>query len=223
MKTYQSLLLIFLIVLTSCNKNKETKQTNEPPKKEWKLNIEDEKLVGFSEDAFTKVKWFYWVKDQDTTSYKFRIAELKNDSLVSVAIEVEKQIDFKTCLDSLNALFPIIEKEFDLKNLYSLDIGQTIYYPDFAKEISSQFDKNFGKKITSHKKFNEMMMQTPITKNINSIIGKYNKKINSYSVEKFGLLEKSSFGYLIKDADFSDYPDFIIEGHVSVLFEDIKP
>lgn len=205
--------------MTSCNKNQEIKQNIEALKKEWKLNIEDEKLVGFTEDAFTKAKWFYWVKDQDTTNYKFRFAELKNDSLVSVLIKVEKQIDFKTCLDSLNALFPIIEKEFNLNKMYSLYVGQVIYYPDLAKEISTQYEKDFGKKITSHKKFNEMMMQQPTTENLNSIIERYNKKIRAFSVEKFGLIEKPVFSLFIKDVDFSDYPDFIIEGNTSVLFE----
>lgn len=58
MKTYQSLLFLSLIVLTSCNKNKETTQITELSKNEWKLNIEDKKLVGFTEDTFNKANWF---------------------------------------------------------------------------------------------------------------------------------------------------------------------
>ena len=58
MKPIQSLLFLSLIVLTSCNKNKETTQITELSKNEWKLNIEDEKLVGFTEDTFNKAKWF---------------------------------------------------------------------------------------------------------------------------------------------------------------------
>lgn len=58
MKTCQSLLFLSLIVLTSCNKNKETTQITELSKNEWKLNIEDKKLVGFTEDTFNKANWF---------------------------------------------------------------------------------------------------------------------------------------------------------------------
>jgi len=54
MKTCQSLLFLSLIVLISCNKNKETTQITELSKNEWKLNIEDKKLVGFTEDTFNK-------------------------------------------------------------------------------------------------------------------------------------------------------------------------
>jgi len=220
MKTHQSLVLICLLFFIFCDKKNKTISPTEPTDFEWKLTITDEELVGFTKEIKTKAKWYYWVKDKDTTNFKFRLSELKVDSLVQIVLEVKSPIEFKICLDSLNSIFLTVEKDFNLNKINDIYIGQTIYYPDLTKEFSNEYENQFGKKHISHEKINILLKKLPITEKLNSINSKYNVKVSTFGIEKFGIIEKKNFRIFPENYDFSDYPDFSIEGFTDILIKE---
>lgn len=220
MKPHQSLVLICLLFFISCDKKSETISSTEPTEFKWKLTITDEELVGYTKDVKNKAKWYYWVKDKDTSNFKFRLSESKVDSLVQIVVEVKSPTDFKICLDSLNAIFPLIEKDFKLDKLNDFFIDQTIYYPDLTKEITSEYKMQFGRKNISHEKINSLLMELPLIAKLNSIISKYNVKVSAFSIEKFGIIDKTNFRIYPENYDFSDYPDFSIEGFTDILIKE---
>ena len=87
---------------------------------------------------------------------------------------------------------------------------------DLAKSLTGEYEHEFGQKNISREKLNKFLLQSSLTLQLDSLLNPLNKKVESYGMEKFGLMEKKHFKqYLYDNAgvtniDFTEYPEFTI-------------
>lgn len=206
MKLLQHTLTIYsvTVLLFSCAE-KSKKTTNSTFKKEI---VE---RVGYTEEVYSKVYKYYWVT-KDTSDLKFYVYERKMDSTVLFASEHHKQIDFAVLLDSLSSAFAKINSDFDIYKIESLIFKQALYYPDLNQSLSHAYKEKYGEAPIDYLSLQKFLMSTTITAQLNAFLKPLNKKVKSYSIEKFHLLDKEQFSKFYPEMRFENYPDFTLSG-----------
>lgn len=167
--------------------------------------------VGYTEENYNKIYTYYWVA-KDTSDLKFTLYEKKIDNTVLLVSEHNKQIDFSVLLDSLNNALPEIRKDFDLYKIESFSFKQPLYYPDLNHTLTTAYQKRFGDKWIDYPELKEFLLSASLTPQLNTFFNPLHKKVKSYSIEKFHLLDKQRCIKLYPNMDFSTYPDFMLSG-----------
>ncbi|PWN72309.1 hypothetical protein C1631_006845 [Chryseobacterium phosphatilyticum] len=194
-----------MIFLISCTEKSKTK-VNRPT-----LKKEIMERTGYTEETYSKVYKYYWVTE-DTSDLKFDVYERKADSTVMFSSEHHKQIDFAVLLDSVNGAFTKINSDFDLSKLESLIFKQPLYYPDLNRELSQAYEARYGKVAVDYPTLQQFLLSAPITLKINTFLKPLNKKVKSYSIEKFHLLSLEQIKKFYPDMQFENDPDFTLFG-----------
>lgn len=219
--------IILLILLISCvqeNKsnpeNTHVIQDTEDTILIKQQNVLNEAYeVGFYSKSFS----YYWVTSKDTIDFFMNVAEYEKDSTFHINIHHKKPLLFTTILEKINQSLPTIRNDFDIAKFSSIYFKSPIYYLDLSKELSSEYEKKFGKKGISYQKLNEFLLNSSLNTRLNSFLYPLNKKVKRYSIEKFQLVDKNNFSSYLPDTDLTDYPEFAIGGMgLSVQLENIK-
>lgn len=219
--------IILLILLISCgHENKSnSKSTNVIHDTKDTLLIKQQNVLNKSYEVgfYSKLFSYYWVTGKDTIDFFMNVSEYEKDSTCSINIHHKKSLLFTTTLDRIDQSLTTIKNDFDITKLSFIFLRSPIYYFDLTKELMNEYEKKFGKKAISYQDLNDYLLSSNLNTRLNSLLQPLNKKVKSYSIEKFQLVDKNNFNIYLPDTDLTDYPEFAIGGMgLSVQLENIK-
>lgn len=210
-----TLLFITIIALTSCvQETKSNKQTEKPfdnldtliVKHKHELNKSYE--VGFYSKSYS----YYWLVGKDTLDFVVNATEYEKDSTLHINIYHEQPILFTKALTKIGECIPSIKEDFYISKLNSFYFRNLIYYFDLTKELSSEYDKQFGRKNISYEKLNTFLLNSNMNKQLDDFVNPFDKKVKRYGIEKFHLTDKKYFSEYLPNVDLTEYPEFAING-----------
>lgn len=217
MKTILPVLIILLLLVTSCNhssKNKDNNQAKTEQSSADTVIVRIESKIDKSDELafFSKSVKYCWVIDKDTLDFIVGVNEVAGDSSVSIRTIHYKPILFTKALDKINDCLPLIAQDFDLSKLSSLDFAPPIFYKDLTNELSDSYENQFGNKNIKRQELNEFLMNSWLQERVEDFLQPFNKSVKRYSIEKYHLLEKKYYNQYIPNKDLDDYPSFSIHG-----------
>jgi len=205
---------LILVLLSSCNYKTQNTGNNVVNKLESPRLVKAAiKLEGWNKDFYTKAYNYYWIAEGDTLGLQLNVSEAIKDSAVSIVIMHQKPIKFATVIDSLTTWIPRIKEDFAMNKLNSLYFKEPIYYPDINKLLSQEYEEKFGKKRIDQQKLSQFLLSTSLTRELNDFLKPlHSKKVSSYTVEKFHLIDRKHYQSYLPETNTADYPDFSIHG-----------
>lgn len=210
-----TLIISFTLVFISCNqetkKNNQTTVTNDKTDTiivKHKNDLNKSYEVGFLSKSYS----YYWLVDNDTLDFSVNAREYEKDSTLHLSIHHKEPKIFTTTLTKINECLPRIREDFHLTKLNSLYFRDPIYYFDLIKVLSSEYEKQFGRKNISYEKLNQFLLKSKLNKQLDNFANPLDKKVNRYSIEKFHLTDKKYFGDYLPNVDLTEYPEFTING-----------
>lgn len=213
--TTLTLLFITVIGCISCvQETKSNKQTEKSfvnldtliVKHKHELNKSYE--VGFYSKSYS----YYWLVGKDTLDFVVNATEYEKDSTLHLNIYHKQPILFTKALTKISECYPLIKEDFQLSKLNSFYFKEPIYYFDLAKELSTEYEKQFGRKRISYEKLNQFLLNSKLNKQLSNFVNPLNKKIIQYGIEKFHLMDKKYYGDYLPNINVKEYPEFIING-----------
>lgn len=215
MKKRHSLILFISLALASCGSPTAESTSNKNTTKDSdtvivKYNIP---LNGSTKDSayFRKVCEYYWLVSGDTLDFHISIEEWKSDNRLTLAFLHSTPVLFADVLSKTTACLPLIKKDFDLSKLASIWFNTPIFYPDQAKQLSSEYEKKFGKKDVGHHKLNSFLEQTSLAAQLNELLFPLNKQVKFCQCEKAQLAFRKDYNQYYPNLKLSYYPDFTID------------
>lgn len=218
----------FIITLTllSCNNPNQTKETTTSETGEIaqdtvlvKIHNEIDKSyeIGFCSKSYT----YCWITGRDTLDLKVEFTEYVRDSSVQMRVFNRQPILFTTVIDKVNECLPLIQEDFDLKNLSSLYFEPPILYKDLTIELSQDYKNQFGQENISYEQLNRFLMNSWLEQRINLFLNQFGKTTRRYGIEKFHLLDKEYYSEYIPTTNLNEYPEFSINGMgISVIINE---
>ena len=210
-----TLIIVFLLVLISCkqeeklnNRNMESTDKNDTIIVMNKNDLNQSYEVGFLSKSYS----YNWLVGLDTLDFSINAQEYEKDGTLNLSVHHKNPITFKNALIKINACIPNIQKDFYLTKLKSLYFRDPIYYFDLVKELSVQYEKQFGNKNISYEKLNQFFLNSNVNKKVDNFLSPLNKKTKLYSIEKFYLMDKKYFPEYLPGVDLTGYPEFAING-----------
>lgn len=208
----------FLLAITfgfiSCNQEaKSSGQTekasgNDTITVKHKHDLNKAYEVGFLSKSYS----YYWIDGKDTLDLVLRATEYQKDSTLHLVIHHKKPILFTTALAKINDCSALIKEDFYLSKLHSLYFEAPVFYFDLTKELSAEYEKQFGRKNVSYEKLNQFLLNSKLNKQLDDFANPLDKKTKRYGIEKFHLMEKKHFDTYLPNADLTDYPEFALHG-----------
>lgn len=213
--TNLTLILSLTLGFISCNQetksNNQTTVTNDKTDTiivKHKNDLNKSYEVGFLSKSYS----YYWLVGNDTLDFSVNARQYEKDSTLHLSIHHKKPIIFTTALTRINECLPQIKEDFYLTKLNSLYFRDPIYYFDLVKELSTEYEKQFGRKNISYEKLNDFLLKSKVNKQLDNFVSPLDKKIKRYSIEKFHLTDKKYFGEYLPNVDLKEYPEFAING-----------
>ena len=210
-----TLILSLTLGFTSCNQEtKSNNQTDETHDKtdtivlKHKNDLNKSYEVGFLSKSYS----YYWLVGNDTLDFSVNAREYEKDSTLHLSIHHKKPIILTTALTRINECLPQIKEDFNLTKLNSLYFRDPIYYFDLIKELSTEYEKQFGRKNISYEKLNEFLLKSNLNEQLDNFVGPLDKKTKRYVIEKFHLTDKKYFEEYLPNVDLTEYPEFAING-----------
>jgi len=211
--------LTLIITLTlgfmSCNQGTKTKsQSNENIKRTDTVLVKHKNELNKSYEVgfYSKSYSYYWVRDKDTLDFVVSATEREKDSTLQISVYHKSPVLLSTTLTKINDCFSLIREDFNLTKLSSLYFRDPIYYFDLVKELSTEYEKQFGQKNISYEKLNQFLLESSLNKKFDNFVNPLDKKVKRYSIEKFHLTDKKYFGEYLPNVDLTKYPEFAING-----------
>lgn len=164
--------------------------------------------VGFYSKSYS----YYWVAGKDTLDFHLSAAAHEKDSSLHLNIHHKGPLLFTDVLRKIKECLPIIEEDFDLSKLSSLNFRSPIYYLDLAKELSSEYEQEFGQKNISYETLDLFLLKTKLNLQLDKFLAPLNKRVQRYGIEKFHLLNKKYYSSYLPGIDLAAYPEFTIGG-----------
>jgi len=199
----------------SCNQetrsNNQTAVTNDKTDTiivKHKNDLNKSYEVGFLSKSYS----YYWLVGNDTLDFSVNAREYQKDSTLHLSIHHKNPIIFATALTKINECLPHIQEDFKLTKLNSFYFRDPIYYFDLVKQLSTEYEKQFGRKNISYEKLNQFLLKSNVYKQLENLVSPLDKKIKRYSIEKFHLTDKKYFGEYLPSVDLTEYPEFAING-----------
>lgn len=210
--------ILFSITLSLLSCIQETKSENQT--ENTSANVKDTIIAkqrnvlikSYEVDFYSKAYSYYWIVGKDTLDFVLNATEHKKDSTLHLNIHHKRPIFFYTTLTRISECIPLIREEFYISKFKSIYFRNPIYYLDLTKELSSEYEKQFGQKYISYKKLNQFLLNSKPNKNLNGFVNSLDKKVKRYSIEKFQLTEKKYYGGYLTGVDLTEYPEFAING-----------
>jgi len=215
------ILYVLSITVISCGESNIRKQTtiiNNTQSIQDTIIVKEIDDVGLIFQNIFSLYSYTWLVGKDTLDFALTVLELKEDNTFDLRIHHGEPILFSNVLEKIEECFPLIEEDFNLSKLRSISFREPIYYLDLAQRLSSEYEQKFGRKIIEYEKLNPFLLKTSFTLQLDSFLNLLNKKVQSYEIEKFDLIEKKYYEmYLYFNEsrtyiDFSEYPEFTITG-----------
>lgn len=210
-----SLLSVVVIILISCiQETKSNIQTEKAfdnidtliVKHKQELNRSYE--VGFYSKSYS----YYWLAGKDTLDFVLNATEYEKDSTLHLNIYHKRPVFFRTALTKINDCIPSIKEDFYMSKLNSFNFRDPIYYIDLAKDLSTEYERQFGRKNITYGKLNQFLLNSNLNKQLDNFVKPLDKKTKKYSIEKFYLIDKKHFGDYLLNVDLTGYPEFAING-----------
>ena len=164
--------------------------------------------VGFYSKSYS----YYWLVGKDTLDFKLSANEYEKDSTLHIYIHHKNSILFSTALTKINECYPHIKEDFYLAKLNSFYFRDPIFYFDLTKELSTNYEKQFGRKNIGYRKLSEFLIKSNITNQLNNFVSPIDKKVTRYGIEKFYLMDKKYYNSYLQNEDLTKYPEFAING-----------
>jgi len=173
-------------------------------------------------DFYSKSYSYYWLVSKDTLDFVFCINEYKKDNTFSLRIFHKEPMSFKTILEKIEECIPLIEEDFNLSKLTSINFEAPIFYLDLAKKMSSEYVQEFGRKNVTYERFSKFLFKSSLHSQLCDFLNPLNKEVRHYGFEKFFLIEKEHYGSYLPNTDFTEYPEFTFNAHsgISVSLQD---
>lgn len=164
--------------------------------------------VGFYSKSYT----YFWIIGTDTLDFALNATEHEKDSTLHLNVYHKDPILFTIALTKINECFPLIKEDFNTRKLSSLYFKDPVFYYDLTKELSTEYEQQFGRKTISYKKLNQFLLNSSLNTELNNFVRPFEKKIERYGIEKFQLMSKQHYGGFLPNVDIDKYPEFAIEG-----------
>lgn len=210
------LFIVSILILASCVQDKKTNTENQKSSIEisdtiifkHKNTLNESYEVGFYSKSYS----YYWLKGKDTLDLILNVTEFEKDSTLDLNIIHENPILFSAVLSEINKCLPLIKQDFDISKLSSICFKSPIYYLDLTKELSSEYEQNFGRRNISYSKLNQFLLKSSLTTRLNNFLNPLVKKTKRYHIEKFHLIDKKYYRKTMTKIDFTEFPEFSISG-----------
>lgn len=164
--------------------------------------------IGFYSKSYS----YYWLVGNDTLDFVLSASEYEKDSSLHLMAHHKKPILFTTTLTKIIDCYSLIKEDFYLSKLSSFYFKEPIFYFDLAKELSTEYEKQFGRKNISYEKLNHFLLNSNLNKQLGNFLNPIDKTVKHYSIEKFHLLDKSYYREYLPNIDLTKYPEFTITG-----------
>lgn len=164
--------------------------------------------VGFLSKSYS----YYWLVGKDTLDFSVNAREYEKDSTLHLKIYHKQPILFTRALIKISECITLIKADFYFSKLNSFYFRDPMYYFDLTKDLSNEYEQQFGGKNISYEKLNHFLLNSNLNKQLDNFLNPFDKKIKRYSIEKFHLTDKEYFGDYLPYVDFTAYPEFAING-----------
>lgn len=210
------LLILILFGLFSCKEGKNSKAiatTNPKPNSDTTIVKSQNKIdSSYGRQTLSKSYTYYWLTGGDTLDFQL-FAHEYHDTSLSISISHKKSpMLFEVALQRIIACLDVMKEDFTLSKLQYISTFSPMYYPDLSKQIAYGYEQRFGRRAVSYEMLNEFMLKTDVNNMLNTFLQPVKKKVRSYGIEKFHVLEKEQFRSYLPIADVSAYPDFVFHG-----------
>lgn len=219
MKQSITILCIIVLVISGCNRVVRNK--TEIIEKQDTIIVKKINTLNKTcqTNLYSKSYSYYWLVEKDTLDLIINVIEYKKDSTICFSVFHKKPKLFADVLKETTDCLPLIEEDFEVKRLKSINFEAPIFYLDLAKKISSEYEIEYGRKNIGYKEFNQFLLTSSLTSQLNDFIKPLNKKVERYGFEKFFLIDKSDYKSYIPNVDFTEYPEFIFNAHSGIFVQ----
>jgi hypothetical protein len=193
---------------TKSNGQTEKFSDNDTVIVKYKQDLNKPYEVGF----YSKLYSYYWLVGKDTLDFFVSATEYEKDTTLHLRVHHRKPILFTTTLTKINECYSLIKEDFCLSKLTSFYFKEPIYYLDLAKELSTEYEQQFGLKNINYEELNQFLLNSKLNKQLGSFVNPLDKKIKRYNIEKFHLMDKKHYGNYLSNIDLTAYPKFTING-----------
>jgi len=222
MRKVTIILSVFMLVLSGCGQT--TKKQTETIDIQDTIIIKQRNVFNqlWQTDFYSKSYSYYWLVGKDTLGFVLRINEYKNDTTFSLRVFHKEPVLFTTILEKIEECVPLIEEDFNLSKLTSINFEAPIFYLDLAKKLSSEYEQEFGRKNVSYERFSKFLFKSSLNSQLCDFLNPLNKKVRHYGFEKFFLIDKEHYESYLPNTDFTEYPEFTFNAHtgISVSLQD---
>jgi len=146
---------------------------------------------------FKKTISYTLVLGKDTSDFQIFVSQAKKNQDISIytVYNLKKEKSEKLYvqrLKELKYLLKVVNNDFNLNYLSSLYLGRLIYNGDIALTIMKLYNVKFGKNsnVLSPDKISDLILESKLTDDINSILSQYSKKISDVGLEKITFVPK---------------------------------
>ena len=159
---------------------------------------------------------YYWLAGKDTVDFALNVVKYKTDSVLSLDVSHKNPILFTTALEKIEECFPLIKEDFDVSKFESINFKVPVFYLDLAKNLSNEYEQEFGRKNISQERLNQFLLKSNLTLQLNDFLSPLNKKVKRYGFEKFHLIDKENYNEYLPNVDFAEYPEFTLNAHIGI-------
>ena len=212
------LMILFIITFGFISCGHETKSNNQTDQKsgithdttivKHKNDLNKSYEVGFYSKSYT----YYWITGTDTLDFTINATEHEKDSTLHLNVYHKDPVLFRIALTKINECFSLIKKDFNTTKLSSFYFKDPIFYFDLTKELSTEYEQEFGQKTISYKKLNQFLLNSNLNTKLDNFVRPFEKKVERYGIEKFQLMSKQNYRNFLPNIDIAKYPEFAIEG-----------
>lgn len=218
MKTFKKIIITLTITTGLISCFQESKKSNKQSDKtstiidtiivKQKHKLDKSYEIGFYSKSYS----YYWVVGKDTLDFAVNATEYEADSTLNISVIHKSPILFSTTLTKIKECLPLIKNDFYLSKLNSLYFKEPIFYSDLTKELSADYEKQFGRKNISYEKLNLFLLNSKMNIQLNDFLNPLDKVVKRYGIEKFHLMDKKYFSGSLPNVDLIEYPEFTING-----------
>ncbi len=212
------LLILISLGFVSCQQEAGSTapvETQPVPSRDTIIVKRQKTLSGPNEVGFYSRYYYYnWVVGKDTLPYTLSVSEYEMDGTVSLQLFHKDPMLFSTTLEIIKSGFGRVSEDFDLSKLKYVFFRSPAYYPDLTKQLSQEYEQQFGWKEVGYQKLDQFLLGSTINSQLNELFSPLGMKVTRYGIEKARIMNRESVGLTLDlpEVDFSAYPEYMIHG-----------
>ncbi|NDV70344.1 hypothetical protein [Dysgonomonas sp. 25] len=165
--------------------------------------------------SYTKSYSYYWITGKDTLDFRLNARQLKEGSLY-ISISHNKPMSFADALKKTEECLPLLQEDFDVSEITSINFRAPIFYLDLAKRLSDEYKQLFERENIPYEKLNDFLLQSSMTSQLNDFLSPLDKEVKYYGLEKAFIIDKKDYKLYLPDVDFAAYPEFTFNAHTGI-------